>query len=115
MAIDVRYGLSHMGDMFMDLVHKTADSATICSKKLFLAYDITSLTCKKDQFSRKIGERVTILVNGGTTDLTTDEILTGYIARLNEIEAAIAVHEEEKRNLINPFHVVKTADETNIN
>ena len=93
----------------MDLVHKTADSATICSKRLFLAYDITSLSCKKDQFSRKIGERVAVLINGGTTDLTTDETLTGYIARLNEIESAIAIHEEEKKNLVNPFDVPKTA------
>ncbi len=103
-----------MGDLFMDLVHKTADSATICSKRLFLAYDITSLTCKKDQVSRKIGERVTVLVNGGTTDLTTDTTLAGYIARLNEIEAAIAAHEQEKNNLVNPFNVPKTAcDRTN--
>ena len=108
MACDLRYNLKHIGDIFIDVVQKTADTATQCSKRLFLAYDIKSLHSKKDQLSRNFGERVTSLMKEGVTDFTKDAVLAEHIAKLNSVEKEIAVFETERSNLVNPFKVKHT-------
>jgi hypothetical protein len=108
MAFDLRYNLKHIGDIFIDVVQKTSDSATQCSKRLFLAYDIKSLHCKKDTLSRSFGERVTALMNEGESDFTKDAVLSELIVKLNTIEKDIAGYEEVRSNLVNPFSVKQT-------
>ncbi len=105
MAFDLRYNLRHIGDIFIDVVQKTADTATQCSKRTFLAYDIKSLECKRDQISRKFGERVTALMKEGESDFTKDPQLSELIVTLNGIEKEIAGHEEVRNNLVYPFSV----------
>ena len=105
MAFDVRYNLKHIGDIFVDVVQKTASTATQCSKRLFLAYDIKSLHSKKDQLSRSLGERVEALMKEGESDFTKDAMLSEIIVKLNGIEKDIAGYEEVRNNLVFPFSV----------
>jgi hypothetical protein len=105
MAFDVRYNLKHIGDIFVDVVQKTAGTATQCSKRLFLAYDIRSLHCKRDQLSRSFGERVEALMKEGESDFTKDAKLAEIIVKLNVIEKDIAGFEEVRNNLVFPFSV----------
>ena len=105
MAFDLGYNLKHIGDIFVDVVEKTADTATQCSKRVFLAYDIKSLQCKRDQISRSFGERVTALMKEGESDFTKDPLLSELIVKLNGIEKEIAGHEEVRINLVFPFSV----------
>jgi hypothetical protein len=108
MAFDLRYNIRHIGDIFIDVVQKTADTATQCSKRVFLAYDIKSLQCKRDQISRSFGERVTVLMTEGESDFTKDPLLSELIVKLNGIEKDIAGHEEVRSNLVYPFNVKQT-------
>ena len=108
MAFDLRYNLKHIGDIIIDVVQKTADTATQCSKRVFLAYDIKSLQCKRDQISRSFGERVTALMKEGESDFTKDPLLSELIVKLNDIEKEIAGHEEVRNNLVYPFSVKQT-------
>ncbi len=108
MAFDLRYNLRHIGDIFIDVVQKTADTATQCSKRVFLAYDIKSLHCKRDQISRSFGERVAALLNEGETDFTKDPQLSELIVKLNGIEKDIAGYEDVKNKLVYPFSVKQT-------
>ncbi len=105
MAFDVRYNLKHIGDIFVDVVQKTASTATQCSKRLFLAYDIKSLHCKRDQLSRSFGERVEALMKEGESDFSKDATLAEIIVKLNGIEKEIAGYEEVRTNLVFPFSV----------
>ena len=108
MAFDLRYNLKHIGDIFIDVVQKTADTATQCSKRVFLAYDIKSLHCKRDQISRNFGERVEALMKEGESDFTKDATLSELIVKLNNIEKDIAGYEEVRNKLVYPFNVKQT-------
>jgi len=108
MAFDIRYNLKHIGDIFVDVVQKTAGTATQCSKRLFLAYDIKSLKSKREQLSRSLGERVEALMKEGETDFSKDDKLSELILKLNLIEKDIAAFEEERSNLVYPFSVKRT-------
>ena len=101
MEFDVRYKLRHIGDIFIDLVQKTADTALKCSKGVYLTYDIQLLGYKKDQISRSIAERVALLIKEGHSDVSKDAALAELIARLNSAEKEIADYESQRKNLVN--------------
>ncbi|MEI6209681.1 MAG: hypothetical protein WCP20_23095 [Desulfuromonadales bacterium] len=113
MKFDLRYNLQHIGDIFVGAVQKTADSAMQCSKGVFLTYDIKKHYCKKQKVSREIGERVSLLIKEGTIDVSRDTTLSELIVKLNDIEKALVEHENERRNLINPFKAKKSECMTN--
>lgn len=101
MGFDVKYKLRHIGDIFIDLVHKTADTAIRCSKGVYLTYDIQLLNYKKDQTSRSIAERVALLIKDGHSDVSKDAALAELIARLNSVEKDIAEYESQRKDLVN--------------
>jgi hypothetical protein len=109
MKIDLRYNLQHIGDIFVDTVQKTADTAIQCSSTIFLTYDIKLLSQKRKRLLRDIGERVTQLIKEETTDLMQCSKLSELISQLNGIEKNLAAHENEKSNLVNPFKSKKAA------
>jgi hypothetical protein len=111
MKIDLRYNLQHIGDIFVDVVQKTADTAIQCSSSIFLTYDINMLSQKRKQVLRDIGERVTQLINEGSTDLMQCAKLSELVAQLNSIENKMAEHEKARCNPINPFRSNKAACE----
>jgi hypothetical protein len=112
---DLRYNLSHIGDIFIGAVQKTADTAMQCSKGVFLTYDINMLHCKKQKASREIGERVSLLVKEGTFDVPKDTALLELITKLNSIEKDLATLESERANLLSIFKIKKTAFEGSTN
>jgi chromosome condensin MukBEF ATPase and DNA-binding subunit MukB len=115
MNFDLRYNLQHIGDIFVGAVQKTADSAMQCSKGVFLTYDVKKIQRKKQQISREIGERVTVLMREGASDVSQDAVLSTLIATLNCLENELAKHENDRCNMVNPFKVKKTACECSTN
>ena len=111
MKVDVRHNLMNIGDIFVDAVQKTADTALQCSKRAFLTYDINKLTCKKRGVARDIGERVTQLVKEGSKDVTQDAKLAELIANFNNIEKIITEHQNETCAMVNPFKKKSTGCE----
>lgn len=108
MKTDVRYNLQHIGDIFVDVVQKTADTAIQCSSRVFLTYDIQLLSRKRKLLLRDIGERVTQLVKEGASDLMQCSRLSELVSQLNSIEKDIATYEEKKKSMVNPFRSKKT-------
>jgi hypothetical protein len=103
MAFDLRYNLRHVGDIFIGAVQKTADTAVQCSRGVFLTYDIQLLQCKKMKASREVGDRISMLIKEGVSDVTTDTVLSELIAKLNCIEKDLAAHECARKNLFTIF------------
>jgi hypothetical protein len=115
MGFELRNNMIHVGDKFVGVVQKTADIAIQCSKSVFLTYDIKALQSKRLRASREIGERVTLLMHEGTTDITRDATLQELIASLNSIEKGITQYENERLNLKIPLKVKNTACVSTIN
>ncbi len=111
MSFDLRYNLSHIGDIFIGAVQKTADTAMQCSKDVFLTYDIGLLNCKKQKVCRAVGERVSVLIKEGGSDITKDATLSDLITKLNSIEKDLAVHEGARTKIVNPFKTMRFACE----
>jgi len=109
MKIDLRYNLQHIGDIFVDVVQKTADTAIQCSSSIFLTYDINTLSQKRKRVLRDIGERVTQLIKEESTDLMQCSKLSELVSQLNGIEEKLEAHENERSNMVNPFRTKKTA------
>jgi hypothetical protein len=108
MGFDLKYNIKHIGDIFVNVVQKTADSAIQCSKGVFSAYDASKLEQKKQQIAREIGNRVAQLLKEGTSDVTRDATLAELVDKLNSIEADLTEYESKKFKLENPFKTKKT-------
>ena len=97
---DLRYGLTYIGDIFVDAVRQTADVALLCSRAAFSTYDIQQIQCKKNKVAREVGERLSVLAKEGTADVTKDAVLVEIIGKLKNIEKELTVQESTRTNLM---------------
>jgi len=97
--MDIRYNLQHAGDIFVDAVKKTADLASQSAKCAMLTFDITRLDLKKNTLSRAVGERVSVLIKEGVTDVNKDDKLEELISELSKLEKSLEEFKNERSNL----------------
>lgn len=95
--------MTHIGDIFIETVQKTADAAVQCSKGVFFTYDIQMLRYKKNKAAKEVGERVSVLVKEGAFDMSQDVMLSELVAKLDSIEKELEAHECARSKLMNQF------------
>jgi len=99
MREDIRYKLEHLGDLYVDALMGTSDSAKKYAKSIVLTYDIWDLKKKQRQLLGLIGMRRVQLQKAGLTDVNRDDKLAQLIADEEKISRYIASYEEKKKIL----------------
>jgi hypothetical protein len=99
MSEGIRYKMEHLGDIYVDALLCTSDSAKKYAKSVVLTYDIWALKKKREQQLGLIGLRRVQLKKAGLTDVMRDDKLVELIADEEKISSYIASFEEKKKML----------------
>ncbi|MCG6552112.1 MAG: hypothetical protein L7F77_07275 [Candidatus Magnetominusculus sp. LBB02] len=87
MQTGFRYRMEHIGDFFVDMIDKVAESARCSAKGVILTYDIHFLKKKRRGLINELGARVAELRKTAPEPLIfSDQTLRGLLDTLDEAE-----------------------------
>jgi len=103
MGEDLRYTMTHIGDILMDKLANGCNAISRSTRGIVLTYDIHEQGRKKKKIIHQIGERMAQLKEiSPESDIFGDMKLKSLFDRLNEIEKLISLHVTERETRLYP-------------
>jgi len=89
MKVDLRHTFQHLGDIVVEAVEKTINTANKCAQGVASVYDVRELQKKKKVILAEIGERLTQVTKEGLVDVRRDDKLMDLFSKLAAMEKSI--------------------------